>query len=125
MTSSVFRSVAVFRRQYLVRDGRPRRARSITEFLFRFATSGFYGALTQAFRRVEPARTGMIAAMVILPLLAHTLEFIVHWWRGTANLGLSITVSLCFTAVSTSFNLFAMRRGVLIVGDADCRSLAR
>jgi hypothetical protein len=94
-----------------------------TEFVFRFATAGFYGAMTQAFRRVEPARTGLIAAMVALPLIAHSLELAVHWWRGTANLGLSIAVSLGFTAFSTSFNLFAMRRGILIVGEADRRSL--
>ena len=95
----------------------------ITEFVFRFATSGFYGALTQALSRVEPARAGLLAALVALPLIAHTFELIVHWWRGTANLALSIGASLCFTALSTSFNLFAMRRGILIVGEVDRRSL--
>jgi hypothetical protein len=87
-----------------------------TELCFRFATSGFYGAMTQAFRRVEPARAGTVAALIILPLIAHSLEFVVHWWRGTAVLGTSIAASVLFTALSTSFNLFAMRRGALIVG---------
>ena len=87
-----------------------------TEFCFRFATSGFYGAMTQAFRRVEPARAGTVAALVVLPLIAHSLEFVVHWWRGTAALGVSIAASMAFTAISTAFNLFAMRHGALIVG---------
>jgi hypothetical protein len=55
-----------------------------TEFCFRFATSGFYGAMTQNFRRVEPAAAGTVAAMIVLPVVAHSLEFVVHWWRGTA-----------------------------------------
>jgi hypothetical protein len=87
-----------------------------TELCFRFATSGFYGAMTQAFRRVEPVRAGTIAAIIVLPLVAHSLEFLVHWWRGTAVLGASITASVAFTALSTTFNLFAMRHGTLIVG---------
>ena len=87
-----------------------------TEFCFRFATSGFYGAITQAFRRVEPARAGTLAAIVVLPLVAHSLEFVVHWWRGTAVLGPSILASVIFTILSTTFNLFAMRHGALIVG---------
>ena len=87
-----------------------------TEFCFRFATSGFYGAITQAFRRVEPARAGAAAAIVVLPLVAHSLEFVVHWWRQTAVLGPSILASVLFTILSTTFNLFAMRRGALIVG---------
>lgn len=87
-----------------------------TEFCFRICTAGFYGAVTQAFRRVEPAHAGTMAAMIVLPILAHSLELAVHWWRGTPALGLSIAVSIAFTALSTSFNLFAMRRGAFVVG---------
>jgi hypothetical protein len=72
--------------------------------------------MTQAFRRVEPARAGTLAAMILLPLVAHSLELLVHWWRGTAILDVSIAVSVVFTAVSSTFNLFAMRPGVLIIG---------
>lgn len=93
------------------------------EFLFRFATAGFYGAITQAFRRVEPARVGTAAALVVLPLLAHSLEWLVHWSRGTPNLALSISVSIVLTVFSTAFNLFAMREGALIVGEADSQPL--
>ncbi len=95
----------------------------VTELVFRGATAGFYGALTQAFRRVQPPFTGMAAAMIVVPAVAHGLEFLVHWWRGTAELARSIEVSIAFTVLSTSFNLFAMRRGALIVGK-DSGSLA-
>jgi hypothetical protein len=91
-------------------------AAMITEFCFRISTAGFYGAVTQGFRRVEPPQAGTIAAMVVLPLVTHSLEFIVHWWRGTPELGVSIAASVIFTAISTSFNLFAMRRGAFVVG---------
>jgi hypothetical protein len=55
--------------------------------------------------------------MVILPALNHSLEFLVHWLRGTPKLGLSISASVIFTALSTAFNLYAMRHGVLTVGN--------
>jgi hypothetical protein len=58
----------------------------------------------------------MAAAMVILPLVNHSLEFLVHWLRGTPKLGLSISASVLFTICSTAFNVYAMRHGVLTVG---------
>ena len=87
------------------------------EFLFRTATTGFYGAMTQAFRRAEPAWLAAATAMVLLPVVSHSLEFLIHWARGTPNLARSIAASVIFTAISTLFNLYAMRRGVLIVGE--------
>src|SRR5262245_43781361 len=97
-------------------------AAMITEFCFRIATAGFYGAVTQSFRRVEPPHRGTAAAMLVLPVLTHSLEFMVHYWRGTPELGVSMAASIVFTALSTSFNLFAMRRGAFVVG-AGRRSL--
>jgi hypothetical protein len=91
-------------------------AAMLTEFGFRFAMSGFYGALTQRFRRIEPGWAGTLGAMVLLPVLAHTLEFVVHSWRHTPALAASMAASIAFTMVSTAFNLFAMRRGTLVVG---------
>jgi hypothetical protein len=86
------------------------------EFALRLTTAGFYGAVTQAFRRARPECTAMFVAMVVLPTVSHSLEWLVHWLRGTPELLVSMAVSIAFTALSTSFNLFAMRRGVLVVG---------
>ncbi len=93
-----------------------------TEFLYRACTAGFYAALTQSFRHVNPAWQATLTAMVLLPLISHSIELLLHWWRGTPKLAVSILASACFTAVSTAYNLFAMRQGALIVGP-DAKSL--
>jgi len=92
------------------------------EFVFRIIVSGFYGAITQAFRNATPAWKASIIAMILLPLLGHSIEFVVHWSWGTPCLATSILSSIIFTALSTLFNLYVMRRGILIVG-AGARSL--
>jgi hypothetical protein len=95
-----------------------------TELVFRGVTSGFYGAITEAFCDVEPAWAAGVTVMILLPILNHSVELLVHWLRGTHNLAASIGASVCFTAISTLFNLYAMRRGALIVGRGS-RSLGR
>src|SRR5262249_37730141 len=82
----------------------------------RGVTSGFYGAFTENFREAEPPWAAGLTVMVLLPLTAHSVEFLVHWLRGTRKLVPSIISSVVFTAISTLFNLYAMRRGALIVG---------
>ena len=86
----------------------------LAELVFRFVTSGFYGAITESFSLARPAWAATMVAIVALPFLAHSMEFAVHWVRGTPNLGLSIATSVIFTTLSTAFNLYAMRRGVLV-----------
>jgi hypothetical protein len=88
-----------------------------TELVFRAITSGFYGALTENFREAEPPWAAAITVMILLPIANHSLEFVVHWLRGTRNLASSIVASVILTAFSTLFNLFVMRRGALIVGE--------
>lgn len=87
-----------------------------TELVFRGITSGFYGALTEAFRAAEPAWAAALTVMVLLPVANHSIEFFVHWLRGTQNLWSSILASMILTAFSTLFNFYLMRRGALIVG---------
>jgi hypothetical protein len=89
----------------------------LAELALRSMTSGFYGAVTEAFSKAQPAWKAMAVTMAILPLLNHSLEFVVHWLRGTPNLAASIAASMVFTSLSTAFNLHAMRHGVLTVGD--------
>lgn len=95
----------------------------LTEFAFRFATSGCYGAITQAFRHAQPVRWATLTALVLLPLLGHSGEAAVHWLRGTSNLGTSLIASVALTCVTTTFNLFAMRRGALVVGEGSASLL--
>jgi len=101
----------------------------LTEFAYRGVTAGFYGAVTQAFRSAEPRRRAALMVALGVPLASHAIEFTIHWLRGTADLRTSISASVVFTVLSTLFNLHAMRKGVLVVGDggkpldADFRSL--
>ncbi len=88
----------------------------LAEWLYRAFTSGFYGAVTQTLGETEPEWHGAVAAMILLPLSSHSLEFLVHWLRHTPNLKTSIISSMSFTVVSTLFNLYAMRRGTMVVG---------
>jgi hypothetical protein len=96
---------------------------ALVELLYRGPTAGVYGALTQAFRRCDPPWAAGLTVMLLLPLLSHSVEAVVHYLRGTPNLVTSILASATFTALSTLFNLFAMRRGLLITDGADARSL--
>jgi hypothetical protein len=89
----------------------------MAEFVYRAVFAGFYGSLTQAFRRAEPAWKANLAAMVLLPAISHGLELLVHAVRGTPNLKTSLLSSMAFTALSTLYNLYAMRRGALVVGE--------
>jgi hypothetical protein len=72
--------------------------------------------MTQHLSEIEPEREAAVCAMVLLPLLSHSLEFLVHWLRHTPHLRTSIISSMSFTVVSTLFNFYAMRRGTLVVG---------
>lgn len=116
MFSSLFRG-SIFFTANLSAGWRAAVGALAAEFVLRAATSGFYGALTQAFRRVEPAHLAAVTVILLLPIVTHSLEFLVHWARGTPKLVASIAVSACFTCVSTLFNLYAMRRGTLVTGD--------
>jgi hypothetical protein len=87
-----------------------------TELIFRGVTSGFYGALTEAFREAEPAWEAAVTVMLLLPVANHSIELLVHWMRGTQKLLPSILASVILTAFSTLFNFYVMRRGALIVG---------
>jgi hypothetical protein len=87
------------------------------ESAFYISTAGFYGAITEAFRKARPPWAAMLTVMVLQPVLNHSLEFTLHWLGGTEKLARSITASICFSLLSAVFNLFAMRRGALIVGE--------
>ena len=93
------------------------------EFIFRAVTSGFYGSLTQAFRKAEPACLAAVTVLILLPFVSHSLELAIHFARGTPKLLPSMIASICFTEISTLFNLYAMRRGALVVG-AEASSMA-
>ncbi len=100
----------------------------LLQFVYRAATSGFWGSFTQALRTARPAWLAALTVGVGLTGFAHILEFLVAWLGGTAELKRSIVVSICFTVVSNLFNLYVMQRNALVVGkhgDSLVRDMAR
>jgi hypothetical protein len=86
------------------------------ESVFYITVAGFYGAVTQTFRRAQPHWLATLTIMGLMPAVNHTLEFALHWVGGTKKLTASIIASICFSMLSACFNIFAMRRGAFIVG---------
>ncbi len=89
----------------------------LAEFVWRTATSGGWGAATQMLCKVRPMWQAILGSMFVVPLVAHTIEFTIHYTRGTPVLAKSILVSICFTQVSDLFNLYVMYNGAMLVGD--------
>lgn len=98
------------------------------QFVFRFFFAGVGGALIQAFRRVEPPWKALLTIMVLVPTISHFFEFLLQEAFGylTATQDQTsgaILRSVCVSIISALFTLFAMRRGVMIVGEAESKSL--
>jgi hypothetical protein len=55
--------------------------------------------------------------MILAPAVNHTLEYLLHYANGTKRIAAGVAASISLSILSAMFNLFAMRRGVLIVGD--------
>ena len=113
--SSVIRAL-IFLFANLTAGWRAATGAMLAEFVYRAISAGFYGAMTEAFREAEPAWAAGIAVMIVVPVISHSIELSIHLLRGTPKIITSIIVSVCFTAISTLFNLYAMRRGALVTG---------
>lgn len=88
----------------------------VLEAGFYASVAGFYGTVLEAFCQARPVWAATLTLMAVLPALNHTLEFTLHWLRGTAHLPTALAASVAFSLLSACFNLFAMRRGILLVG---------
>jgi hypothetical protein len=83
---------------------------------FRFALGGFWGSLLQAFCRAQPTWLAAFSVVVVLPALAHGLEFSALRASHATHLFTAMTVSVAISAGSLLFNLGLMRRGLLLTG---------
>jgi hypothetical protein len=103
-------------------------AAATVQFIFRFFFAGVGGALIQSFRRVEPPWKAILSIMLLLPLISHLLEFLIQllfgYVTGTQDrTDEAILRSISFSIISALFTLFAMRRGIMIVGESESKSL--
>lgn len=103
-------------------------AAALVQFTFRFLFAGVGGALIQGFRRVEPAWKALLTILMVVPIISHLLEFLFQfafaYFTGTNDhTDEAIVRSICVSIISALFTLFIMRRNVMIVGEAESKSL--
>lgn len=101
---------------------------ALAQFVFRFLFAGVGGALIQGFRRVEPPWKALLTILMIVPLISHLFEYLVQvafaQATGTGSHTESAIIrSVCVSILSALFTLFIMRRNVMIVGEAESKSL--
>jgi hypothetical protein len=101
---------------------------ALLQFVFRFLFAGLSGALIQSFRRVEPAWKAMASILLVVPLISHVFEYVLQWsfvrfTATTDHTDMAIARSVSVSLFSVLFALFIMRRGVMIVGEDDSKSL--
>jgi len=114
--SAVIRSLLFFATNVSAGASHARRAAAV-EFVLRLPMVGVLAAVAQTLRHVEPTWVAVLATAIALPLTAHAAEWLVHWSAGTPALGVTLLASGALSAVATTFTMFAMRRGVFIVGE--------
>ncbi len=97
------------------------------ELAFRFLTTGVAGAVVQSFRRATPEWAATVIISISLPTITHLIEYFTHFvqekyysdiFAASENSARQKTfaISVLFSVVSAMFNLYLMRRGVLLVG---------
>ena len=101
---------------------------ALTQFIFRFLFAGVGGALIQSFRRVEPPWKALLTILMVVPIISHLFEFLVqfafaHFTGTNDHTDEAIVRSICVSIISALFTLFIMRRNVMIVGEAESKSL--
>ncbi len=100
----------------------------LVEMPFRVVTTGVAGALVQSFRKASPIWLANMIVSIMLPAFSHTVEFAVHYGQETyfsdvlaatkdgVTRQRTFAISVLFSVVSVLFNLYAMRKGALLVG---------
>lgn len=99
------------------------------QFIFRVSFGGIGGAVIQRFSKVEPPWHATITVPVFITAISHIIEFIIQInfdaYYGT-NLAAKTTIaSIVISVMSAVFNLFLMRRGVMLVKDEQEKSLRK
>jgi hypothetical protein len=85
--------------------------------LFRALIGGFWGSLLQAFRGARPAWLAGLLAAVLLPGLAHGLEFLALQAGHVPRVLTAMIASVSVSIGSLVVNWYLMRRGMLITGE--------
>jgi hypothetical protein len=130
MVGALMRSPIFFTAYFLQKQGLwIAFAAMLVQFIFRTVFGGFFGGIIQAYSRVEPAWHAVLTIPLVVATLSHLIEFFVQTGfdsiLGTEGKGKAIFFSIIVSMISAVFNLFAMRRGVLLVKDDSEQSIWR
>ena len=102
---------------------------AVSQSIFRFVFGGVNGAIIQSFSKVEPPWHAVLTVPLILAAFSHLMEYGVQTvydnQTGVNGKGRAIGISVIVSAISAVFNLFAMRRGALLVKDESQQSIWR
>jgi len=102
---------------------------AIVQAAFRLIIGGVNGAIIQSFSRVEPPWHAVLTVPLVLATFSHIVEYGVQTaydnQTGVNGRGTAVGISIFISAVSALFNLFAMRRGALLVKDESQQSIWR
>ncbi|HQY66556.1 MAG TPA: hypothetical protein PLD38_04700 [Pyrinomonadaceae bacterium] len=102
---------------------------ALTQSFFRLIFGGVNGSIIQSFSRVEPPWHAVLTVPLVLAAFSHVVEYFVQTaydqQTGVNGKGKAISISVLVSAISAVFNLFAMRRGALLVRDESQQSLWR
>src|SRR5688500_17234129 len=96
------------------------------QFVFRAVTGGTNGAIIQSFSKIEPAWHAVVTIPIVLTVFMHIGEWLLQAafdnLAGTKGKTTAVLLSVLASVISAGFNLFAMRRGVLLVKDESQQS---
>jgi hypothetical protein len=88
----------------------------LIEAIYSAMAAGVLGALAQSLRSAQPTWQAEMLLFLVFPFSSQFLEFTVHALFGTAVFRAGLFASAALTGLSALFNLFAMRRGALLIG---------
>jgi len=101
----------------------------VVQAIFRIIFGGINGAIIQSFRGVEPAWHAVMTVPLVLATMSHIFEFgiqsVYDSQTGVDGRTRAVGISVLISITSALFNLFAMRRGVLLVKDESQLSIWR
>ncbi len=128
--SSVLRAPIFFAAYLFQKQGlRIAFAAMAVQFIFRALSGGANGAIIQSFSKVNPAWHAVVTIPFVLTIFSHIGEWVVQAgfdaYTGTTGKTTAVLLSVLASVISAGFNLFAMRRGVLLVKDESQQSFWR
>jgi hypothetical protein len=128
--SSVLRAPIFFAAYLATKQGfRMALGAMAVQFIFRAITGGTNGSIIQSFSKVEPAWHAVVTIPFILTIVMHLGEWVLQSSydsvAGTTGKTTAVLISVLASVVSGGFNLFAMRRGILLVKDESQQSFWR